>query len=160
MCCYNVYDNGLPMAKAIVMLGQPGIACALQGITALHWAAVRGHAAVVETLMLNSTDREAENKNVSCGSCFCIFGIDKAHSACERSALIIAPSCNKCRIHDACGQMQFSAYYCRNRTGNDVLLVAKAVVLLLQPAVGRHCTASGFRSGSFSCCCHPSAQRC
>ncbi len=51
------------MAKAIAMLWQPGVVCLLQGITALHWAAVRGHAAVVETLMLNSADLEAENKN-------------------------------------------------------------------------------------------------
>ncbi len=60
------------MAKAVVTLWQPGIVCVcvcvLQGMTALHWAAVQGHVAVVETLMLNRADLEAENKTVSCGS--------------------------------------------------------------------------------------------
>ncbi len=56
------------MAKPLVTVWQPGIVCVLQGMTALHWAAVQGHAAVVETLMLNRADLEAENKTVRCSS--------------------------------------------------------------------------------------------
>ncbi len=44
--------------------------CLLQGHTALHFAAARGHVHVTETLLLNGADPEAREKEVRYGSLY------------------------------------------------------------------------------------------
>ncbi len=69
--CLNHTGNGvLIVFKTCMTLWHPAIACLLQGHTALHRAAVAGHVAVAETLLLSGVDLEAEDQDVSCGSLY------------------------------------------------------------------------------------------
>ena len=93
----------LLVAKAIVMLCQPVIACLLQGCTALYWAAGAGVVAVVETLLLNGADPKARDiPGVCCSSCISIYSIDTAYIAFEGLMLITTLSCSKCYVHVSC----------------------------------------------------------
>ena len=69
-CCKHVGTGLLLVAKGTVTLWQPAIACPLQGSTALHQAAIAGHVAVVETLLLSGADSEARNTSVSRNSLY------------------------------------------------------------------------------------------
>ncbi len=72
-CCFNHIGNGvLLVAKANVILWRPALVCLLQGNTAMHLAAYRGHIAVIETLLLNEADSEAKNVEVSYIMCICL----------------------------------------------------------------------------------------
>ena len=69
--CFNYVGNGVRLvAKAILLLCKPVIACLLQGWTALHGAAAEGHVAVVKTLLLNGADPGARSNSVSCNSLY------------------------------------------------------------------------------------------
>ncbi len=68
--CSHTGNVVLPMAEAIATLCQPAVTCLLQRHTALHLAAMAGHVAVVETLLLNGADPEARDKHVRFGSLY------------------------------------------------------------------------------------------
>ena len=62
----------LLVAKALGMVWQPATVCLLQRLTALHQAAIHGHVAVVEALVLNGADIEAKSNGVSYIICICL----------------------------------------------------------------------------------------
>lgn len=66
----HIGNGELIVAKMFVMSQPPAIARLLQGHTALHRTAVRGHVAVVETLLRSGVDFEARDQDVSCGSLY------------------------------------------------------------------------------------------
>ena len=69
-CCNHIGSGVLLVAKALVMVWPPAIACLLQGWTAMHRAAAKGHVAVVETVLLSGADLEARDKRVSSSSLY------------------------------------------------------------------------------------------
>ncbi len=69
--CCNCLGNGvLLVAKSFAMVWPTAAVCLLQGQTALHFAAARGHVHVTETLLLNGADPEARDKEVRYGSLY------------------------------------------------------------------------------------------
>jgi len=135
--CKHIGNGVLLVAKAVVMICQPVIACLLQGYTALHEAAGGGHGAVVEILLLNGADPKARDIRVRCSSCVSIFSIDTAYI--KGLMLINTLSCSKCHVYVSCLMPHVvehrTAHFCGNHVGNGVRRIAEAVVTLWQPAI-------------------------
>lgn len=136
-CCNHIGNGVLPVAKAVVMICQPVIACLLQGYTALHEAAGGGHVAAVEILLLNGADPKARDIRVRCSSCVSIFSIDTAYI--KGLMLINTLSCSKCHVYVSCLMPHVAehctTHFCGNHVGNGVRRIAEAVVTLWQPAI-------------------------
>ena len=127
----------------------------LQASGDLLKAAHKGQMQDVKALLLNGTDPEAKDNEVTFSSCICISGLDAAHILCETLVLIDTFSCSKCHILPHVAK-HCSAHCCCNQIGNGCAPCGQTNCDAVSacdcmPAAGIHCIVLGCRSGCCSC---------